>query len=363
MVGRGLQLREMLVGLGFGLLDTATIFLFLVPLFLQLVVPLACMLSIFLTFLRLSTDRELVALKAGGISIYQLLPAPLVFSALCAELTLYVSVFGVSWGMNNFRSTILEVASSRAKVNVQPGVFNQDIFGLTLFARKVDPGTGRMRQVIFEDKTRDKSNSITILASRGEILTDEVRGELLFHLSDGRIYRLDKGQLSVLSFDEYTVRLDLAKIFSGVDLGSLRPKEMAWKDLRAQYAAGPKKGDIKAFRKVGIELNKRMALPMACMVLGLFALPLACTFEGVKRQIGVVVSLLMFLVYYALFSGGVTLAESGLLPTGIAIWAPNLVFLILAWLGIYYTVRERNPDWLVFLGRIPSLRPSRGKKA
>lgn len=66
LIGRGLQLRELFLGLDLGLTDATLLFLYLVPFFMLLVVPVACMLSVFLTFLRMSTDRELVALKAGG---------------------------------------------------------------------------------------------------------------------------------------------------------------------------------------------------------------------------------------------------------------------------------------------------------
>lgn len=65
----------------------------------MLVIPIACMLSVFLTFLRMSTDRKLVALRAGGINIYQMLPAPLLFSVICMLLTLWVSLHWLAWGI------------------------------------------------------------------------------------------------------------------------------------------------------------------------------------------------------------------------------------------------------------------------
>lgn len=87
-------------------MDTVLLFGYMTPLFLMLVIPIACMLSVFLTFLRMSTDRELVALRAGGINIYQMLPAPLLFSVICMLLTLWVSLHWLAWGMGHFRETI-----------------------------------------------------------------------------------------------------------------------------------------------------------------------------------------------------------------------------------------------------------------
>ena len=75
LISRAVQMRELFLGLDLGILDTVLLFGYMTPLFLMLVIPIACMLSVFLTFLRMSTDRELVALRAGGINIYQMLPA------------------------------------------------------------------------------------------------------------------------------------------------------------------------------------------------------------------------------------------------------------------------------------------------
>jgi lipopolysaccharide export system permease protein len=61
------------------------------------------MLAVFLTFLRMGTDLESVALRASGVSLYQMLPAPLVFCALCTAAACAVSFWGVAWGMENFR--------------------------------------------------------------------------------------------------------------------------------------------------------------------------------------------------------------------------------------------------------------------
>ena len=102
LVGRMLQLRELLIGLDLGVLDLGVLFFYLSPFFLLLVMPIAVMLSVFLSFLRMSTERELVALKACGVSLYQLLPAPVMFCVLTTLICYGVSFWGISWGMDNF---------------------------------------------------------------------------------------------------------------------------------------------------------------------------------------------------------------------------------------------------------------------
>lgn len=363
LISRGVHMSDLFLGIEFSLFDTALLFLYMIPMFLLMVLPISCMISVFLTFSRMSADRELIAMKAGGVSLYQLLPAPALFSLLCVGMAFFVSLHGIAWGTDHFRATILHIANTRAKIVLQPGVFNRDLLGLTLFARKVDPVSGRLQQVIFEDSTRDKDTSITVLAPEGEITTDAKNGDLVFRLSNGRIYREDHGNISILEFSDYAVRLDISALLSGIKLDELRPNEMAWKELlRLKSADAARKDSLQ--RRVMVEIHKRWALPAACLVLGLFALPLACVFEGVKRQFGIMLALLLFLIYYGLFSVGITLGESGVLPPFLGTWSANILFTLAGSVGIYLAHKERTPSLTTFgrtlAAKLRPRRPARG---
>lgn len=351
LISRAVQMRELFLGLNLGVLDTVLLFGYMTPLFLMLVIPIACMLAVFLTFLRMSTDRELIALRAGGISIYQLLPAPLLFSIFCTFLTLWVSLHWLSWGMGHFRSTILDIANTRARIVVQPGVFNTDFPNIVLFARQVDPATGEMSQVLVDDRSRPERNMI-ILAPYGRIDTDQERGELVFNLDKGQIYTSHDESSSVLSFTEYTVRLPLDSLFKSLDLGEVRPREMSWKQLSTITRAEALKVDVGYANKLDVERQKRWAYPAACLALTLFVLPLATAFEGLHRQTGLLLALGMFFIYYSLMSLGFSMGESGTLPPVIGLWAPNILFFILGLYGLWLSARERSPRIVELLARL-----------
>lgn len=348
LISRGLLLRELFLGLEFTFADIGLLFFYMIPMFLIMVIPISCMVSVFLTFLRMSTDRELIALKAGGVSVYQMLRSPAFFSFLCMVFTLFISLHGIAWGTAHFRSTILHIANTRAKLVIQPGVFNRDVFGLTLFARQVDPDTGELKQIIFEDTTQDTGNSITVLAPEGEIITDNARGMLVFHLKDGRIYRVDNENVSIMNFEEYTVSLDISSLFSEVALNDIRPKDMSLDELERIHREQDS-DEARYLLRVAVEIQKRWSLPVACLVLGIFALPLACAFEGVKRQFGIVLALLLFLLYYSVFSVGLATGESGAVPPVIGMWAGNVLFGLAAALGLHLTYKERVPSAANFM--------------
>lgn len=351
LLGRLLQLRDLFMAQGVSIFDLGKLFIFLSPFFLLMLVPVSCMLGIFLTFLRMGADRELVSLRAGGISLWPLLPAPLTLCLICSGLTLWVSLSGISWGMDKFRQTVVELARHKTTVNVQPGVFNTDFPGLTVYARQSDLDSGLLQDVYVVDSSRASTQAI-IVAPQGMIDSDAEKGAIFVLLEKGHVYREEKGQLSVISFDRYHLSLDMTRLLGGFELDEKRPKEMSWASLRTLAQGGYAERSLTFQRKVNIELHKRFSLPAACLVLGFFSLPLAFFFQGVKRQYGLLVCLGAFFIYYVLLSAGVSLAESGMLSPVLALWLPNALYLIGAAWGMWMVVGERELDVSGLRGRL-----------
>ena len=69
------EITDYVVNYQIGLKTVLLLLTYAMPYFLQFVIPMSVMISVLLTFLRMSADMEIVALKAGGVSIYRLLPA------------------------------------------------------------------------------------------------------------------------------------------------------------------------------------------------------------------------------------------------------------------------------------------------
>lgn len=344
LIGRMLQLKELFLSQNLGLVEIVELFVYLTPFFLLLLLPISCMLAVFLTFLRMSTDNELLALKAGGVSLNQLLAAPFIFCAFVTLANVGVSFWGVSWGMDNFKITVLEHASSRTQLVLQPGVFNREFPGLTLFAQQVEPGGASLGNVFVRDETKPAVPA-TIVAPRGKVATDTEQGQIIFLLYDGHIYRQSDGKLDVLGFDSYAVRLDLTRLMGGFRLGSDRPKEMSLHKLREleNDPATEEMWDGVFLKKLKVEIQKRYALPAACMVLGMFALPFAFSFQGLKQHLGLVLALSCFLVYYTMLSIGFSLGETDTLDPRIGLWIPNALFAFVAVAGINMAGKERFP--------------------
>ena len=95
LTGRILQLTELFVNKGVPLGYILKLLSFLLPSFLSLTIPMATLLSVMLVFNRLSSDNEVTALKASGISLYQMMPPVLVFAFFAFLATTLLALYAV----------------------------------------------------------------------------------------------------------------------------------------------------------------------------------------------------------------------------------------------------------------------------
>jgi lipopolysaccharide export system permease protein len=349
LIVRLLQFGDRFLSQSLTLLDIGRLLLYLSPTFLFLLIPLACMLSIFLTFLRMSTDRELIALKSGGISIYQVLPTSLLLCALCTAAGYWISLVGLGWGMENFYRSAFELARSKTQVMFQPGVFNKDIPGMTVYAQRIEPKTGEMRSIFIQDRTRPDASAI-IVASRGAIGSDARNFQMLFTLEDGRLYREHSDEVSVLGFEEYILKLDLSKLLGLTERRISKPGEMTWARLREH--TGEVRQNHGAFIAAVTEQHKRILLPFSSLILGLLALPLAFAFQGMRRHFGIVIALSIFFAYFTIFSLGTSLGSAGVAGPFFVLWLPNIVLLGLGAAGVRMVALERTPRLPIGIRRL-----------
>lgn len=345
LMGRAIQIKDTLMGLELTFLDTLLVFLYLSPNFLLIMLPVSAMLAVFLTFLRMGSDKELIALKAGGISLYQLLKAPVIFGILTTLLCFWISFSLVAVGSNNFRSLILDIAQNRVNIALQPGIFNQDIPNLVFFAKKVDVQNGSLAEVLVED-TSNKDATLTILAPVGNLNVDYLKSDVVMLLKEGVIYSTSKDKTIKLNFDEYIIRFSLGSLFKGLDLGPIEPNEMSWNDLAAIDTSKMTKAQKWIANKIKIEMHKRWVFPLSCLILSIFAVPIAASFQGVHRQSGLIFALIIFFTYYVLISLGMNLAEYRGMNPYLTVWLPVVLFFIVSLYGVYLSANERFPAWL-----------------
>lgn len=345
-LGRMMKVTQMIVVKGVGLIDVLKVCVFLLPYLLVFTLPMAATVGILLAMTRLSVDQEMTAMKTAGLSYSQLLPPILAFALAVGVLTLGLTVFVTPWGQQSTKDLLKEVVKRRADLGIQEQTFNTDFNGLMLFVNQVSPKGGQLEGIFVYD-TQDPADPLTIYAKNGELSYDRKQETMLMQLYDGRVIRWGQkpNRWQTLEFKNYQLPLEL---FSFNLKGAKSESEMSLGELRATIANNPPGSDPS--NRALVELNQRFALPVGAVLLCLMAMPLGLSPLRHGRTWGLVLGMLVFLVYYVIFTASWRLALNARINPALAPWLSNFLFV---WVTVYLwyrTVRELPlfpVSWLV----------------
>jgi len=347
MVGL-LDLTHLIVNYGADFWSILFLLIYSMPFFLEFVIPMSTMLAILLSFLRMSADNEIVALAAGGRSVYELLPPVLLFCLLGAVLTGFMAIYGLPEGRIAFRELSKKVALTSFDAALKEKTFNDSFEGVVLYINRIDFKTRTFEDVFIEDKRRPGIRS-TVVAPSGRLHKRPGQPVFILSLSNGSIHQVDADQRTAQSirFDTYDIHLRLPNTEAAGAREAKDEEEMSLSELR-QYLADQKQSKDAQYYLTLMEYHKKLSLPAACFALGLLALPLGLRAKSSRRSFGVGLGLICFLVYYLLLSLGWAFGESGQYPPLVGMWVPNAIvgglglLLILKAGGSRFGIRGRH---------------------
>jgi lipopolysaccharide export system permease protein len=333
-----LKVTNMVVNYRVGVFTVLIMLAYSTPYFLTYVIPMSIMIAVLLTFLRLSGDNEIVALKTSGMSIYGLLPPAMLFCLLGCLLTLFMTVYGMPWGRLSVKELTYKVVSSNIEIGLKDRTFNDNFEDVVLYMHKIDPKTKELQDIFIEDK-RTQNIVSTVVAPRGKLFSEP--DEYVYHLLlyNGVIYQVDVKNRSTnyIDFENYEVRLDIKQAASRLKQRTKRRKEMSLVELR-DYLKNSTRRDNKYYNAL-MELHKKFSIPIACFALGLLAVPLGLQSGSTKKSFGLVLGMIFFLIYYLLLTVGLVFGETGACPPVIGMWFPNIV---MGALGLYLLIKTAN---------------------
>ena len=326
------KITNWIVNYNLSIFSVFTLIFFTMPWFLMFIIPMSVMLAVVLTFLRLSGDNEIVALKSCGLSIYGLLPPVLIFSFAGFLLTLFMTVYGVPKAKATLENMVLEMAASNVDIGLKERTFNDAFKNVMLYVNKIDLNQKKLIDIFIEDK-RQQNIISTVVAPEGRLFSEP--GKFIFHmvLSNGTIHQtnLKEHSANSIRFDTYTLSLDLKKELENAEEREKGREEMSIAELQQVVDESTEKD--KDYYKAQIVMHRRFALPVSCLALGLLAFPLGLQTKSTKRSSGLILCLFSFLLYYLLLTAGYTLGKKGIYPPAIGMWLPNLT---MAGIGVYF---------------------------
>ena len=122
-----LRLVELLVTKGVGLWAVLKVFAHLLPSFLVLTLPIAAIIASITAFGRLSLDKELVAMRAAGLSLLRLARPVFLFALLVFGLTLWLAQYGQPWSSVNLKKVALNLLRNQLVLQLQRDSFTEPI--------------------------------------------------------------------------------------------------------------------------------------------------------------------------------------------------------------------------------------------
>lgn len=325
LIARILKLVEMVVNRGVPAWEIFKLFSYILPAFLEVTVPMALLLAILVGFGRMSSDSEIVAMKACGLSLYQLAKPVVIFTLLVWVVSLGLAVWVRPWGNSLLRTGLYGIAKSRASVGLRERVFNSDFPNLVIYVDEILPPGNSFRGVLISDQ-RDPSQPMTAFARNGMLVSNEDTSTLTLRLLDGQIEQTKLGSknFNQTDFAVYDFNLDWASALAGLKPEAKDAKEMIVSELRQMIAEKDARGETSFVEQV--ELHRKFSIPFACLVFAAVGVPLGLQSTRSARSRGFSVSLVLILAYYILMSLGEKTGERGILPPALALWLPNLVF-------------------------------------
>ncbi|MDJ0386851.1 LPS export ABC transporter permease LptF [Roseomonas sp. E05] len=272
----------------------------LLPSFFAVILPITTFIVTLFTYVRLNADRELVVMRATGLSDWRLSRPALLLAGIATAAGLALQLWLVPVSHAAFRTWQYEIRNEMAAILLQEGVFSSLGDELTVYARRRNPD-GTLRGIMVHD-TREPGAPVTIMAEEGRLVSSADGPRVV--LLNGVRQQLEPAtathgpRLSTLSFAENS--LDLATTSRST------PEVARNRDSRERYvsellhpdpAENLPERDIRKFRS---EAHQRLASPFTALSFAMVGLATALA-SGFRRYgdwrpavigVGLVVALL-----------------------------------------------------------------------
>ncbi len=349
-VGVMFDLIRKIVEFGLPIFVALKIFFLSLPGFLVLAFPMSVLLSCLLTYGKLSSNSEIIALKSLGIDNFRIV-LPSLFLAVFMTLMTFVFNDNLVPISNRVAADIMQNSLSKS-MRTEKGKYN---ISFSKYGTIIDKNTNKpidngshLTHIFYARRFLDNimyEVTVVDLSTKGmKTLISADNGKFIDQLNswefkDGKMMiSQDEGSVSTILFDTYRYPLDngpsrMASIPSDAN-------NMTISEARKAQAMYEIAGNIKESRKMKVRIYEKMTLPFSCVVFSLIGSTL-----GIKQNIrssksqGFGLSIILIFLYYLtcfLFS---SMGIIGLIIPFLAAWTPVLMFL---GFGTYLLWRSNN---------------------
>ena len=338
----------------------------LIPNVIGFTCPMAVLVGTIIGLSKMQGDSELVAIRAAGVGNLQITLPIIVLGILLSLFAFFVNLKGVPFAARIVRGVALQTAIQKLESPIEPGVFNTEVSGYTIYVKGGDMTNGTWKNIFIYNED-EKSGLVRLITSNhGRIDTADQLSELV--LSDATVSSFPKTGINGKFISENigeiriaikTKRSELIEKLSSAE-GSI--EELGLSDL-SEYA-NTKEGKERI--EAQILWQRRLMLSLTPLIFCLLGTGMVLRFSRGGRGFGIFLALLGLVSYFLLAFLGEQLArtaaltafEGSLIPL-IASSAAIIWFNFAGRIGVF----AGWGDWLkrIFSGHRPNRERLRAK--
>ncbi|MBI2093183.1 MAG: LptF/LptG family permease [Candidatus Omnitrophica bacterium] len=335
LVGNIIKFADLVVSKGVNPVDILRLLIYLVPYMLSFTVPMACLIAMILAFGRLSTDYELIAMRASGIAPSSLVWPALLMGVVISGILLVVNDRLVPTSHLAFRRQLKAIGIKQPAAYLEAGTFIKDFPPYVIFVYHVE---GQKLYNVRVYQPQPEGPTRTIIADRGEFeIQPRQKNRVQLKLYDGTVDEWDPlhpGSFYKVTFSTYAMPLQPDE---GSTRMSKKLKELTFKELLAERQRLVAQ-EIDPLPTT-LELHRKIATSFSSVVFILFGLAMGLQLHHHEKLTAFVWVLAVFLAYYMATIGMNAIALKGFLPPSVSMWVPNIVGTMISGILILRTTR------------------------
>jgi lipopolysaccharide export LptBFGC system permease protein LptF len=282
----------------------------LVPNVIAFTCPMAVLVGVIIGLSKMQGDSELTAVRAAGVGNVQITIPIVILGILLSFFAFFVNLKGVPFAAQIVRSVAIQTALYKLESPIEPGAFNTEINGFTIYVKNGDLENGAWKNIFIyhDDKANKQVRLITSKSGRIDT-TDELSELVLENASvstfstENNIEKFVSENVGQVRFGIKTKRGELIEKISGSDKSL---EELGINEL-AKYAQS-KEGNEKT--EAELLLQRRLILSITPLIFALLGTALIIRFNRGGRGFGIFLALLCLVLYYLIALLGEQLART-----------------------------------------------------
>ena len=317
------RLIYLIVERGVSVFSVGLLLLYRLPQFLSVTLPLAIVIASVVLMVRLSTDNEIYAMNAIGISYWQIGRPFFLFGIVTTLLALSITLWLQPAGYAAFEEEKMRVLKTQTTKTIQPLVLNYDFPDKVLHVQ--DKGENEDLSGVFITDRELTADSMVTLADRGRINVREGERDLVLSLEDGRIHLQGSAKnYRTIAFEKFHY------IFRPLQIVPEKKDGHIWGvSTSALWRNSSQPSQI--------ELFLRLTTPWACVAFAVAMVPLGLVNPRRGRSGAFLRGLILVVFYYLLWMGAKEMTQN-LNYQPHVLWLPPL----LIWFFGLYSLYKNN---------------------